>query len=522
MSNVAFVNAVGLSPYARRKLPGGDSALERVLRYSRGLPEVKKVVLLSDQRQEDVRNVQQVVREQWDLAEVLAVMQRESRGCSHVIYYYADCPLLDPDVTSRMYADHRRYFADYTFADGYPYGMAPEILSAESIGAVQKLAEGVALSRQALFEAIQKDINTFDIETELSPADLRMLRVSLTADVKRNFILLERVMNAVSGELSRSAGRAGGGARTRSGEAIERPDRAPAAEAVLEALQKHPEMLRTVPVFFNVQIVEGCPQNCTYCPYPQMRGPQTGRIAEMAVRDYRRIVDAIEDFVEDGVVSVSLWGEPAFHGKIDEIAAGTVENGGLELLIETSGVGWPPGALEAVAERARKPPRWIVSLDAASGEVYESLRGDGFAEAQRTVEALKNLYPGRTYVQAVRMHENEEDLEGFFRHWKDSPVQPIIQKYDDFCGKLPDRKVTDLSPVKRFPCWHIKRDVTVLMDGRVLLCREDVEQKHLLGNILQDELPDIWGRGEDYYLRHIREDYPGMCAGCDEYYTFNY
>jgi spiro-SPASM protein len=120
------------------------------------------------------------------------------------------------------------------------------------------------------------------------------------------------------------------------------------------------------------------------------------------------------------------------------------------------------------------------------------------------------------------MHENEDDLEHFFRHWKETLGNVIIQKYDDFCGRLPERKVTDLSPVKRIPCWHIKRDVTVMLDGRVLLCREDTAAEHILGNIFQEKLEAIWGRGEDYYRRHLSSSYPNICTKCDEYYTFNF
>jgi spiro-SPASM protein len=160
----------------------------------------------------------------------------------------------------------------------------------------------------------------------------------------------------------------------------------------------------------------------------------------------------------------------------------------LELIIETSGIGWPPDIFAMIKSGSDREPRWIVSLDAHENQVYEKLRGEGFDEALRTVDSLKDAFPGRVHVQAVRMHENEDDLEHFFRHWKDSLGNVIIQKYDDFCGKLPDRKVTDLSPVKRMPCWHIKRDVTILLDGRVLLCREDIGAGHLLGNIFQEKL----------------------------------
>jgi spiro-SPASM protein len=82
--------------------------------------------------------------------------------------------------------------------------------------------------------------------------------------------------------------------------------------------------------------------------------------------------------------------------------------------------------------------------------------------------------------------------------------------------------VTDLSPLKRFACWHLKRDLHVLIDGSVPVCREDLEGGKILGNILTDDLREIWDRGTPWYLRHLDGDYPELCKGCDEYYTYNF
>ena len=230
----------------------------------------------------------------------------------------------------------------------------------------------------------------------------------------------------------------------------------------------------------------------------------------------------IAAFTGDAVIDISLWGEPALHPRIGEIAAAAQAVPGVELVIETSGIGWQPGLLARLRASLAKAPTWIVSLDAASEEVYGKLRGRGFAEANRTAEELLTLFPGTTWVQGVRMKENEEDLDVFYRKWKARTDNVIIQKYDAFAGFLPDRAVADLSPLKRFPCWHLKRDLPILMDGTVPLCREDVRVETPLGNALTEELSVIWDRASAVYRSHVDGTYPAMCARCDEYYTYNY
>ena len=87
---------------------------------------------------------------------------------------------------------------------------------------------------------------------------------------------------------------------------------------------------------------------------------------------------------------------------------------------------------------------------------------------------------------------------------------------------LPQKKVTDLSPLNRFPCWHLKRDLHVLLDGSVPVCREDLTGEHSLGNIFSDPLEEIWERGKEWYEMHIAGEYPRLCGDCDEYYTYNF
>ncbi len=87
---------------------------------------------------------------------------------------------------------------------------------------------------------------------------------------------------------------------------------------------------------------------------------------------------------------------------------------------------------------------------------------------------------------------------------------------------IPDRKVTDLSPLTRLPCWHNKRDLTVFLDGTVPLCREDVKAARPLGNVFRDPLEAIWKQGDETYREHLAGTYAPPCKACDEYYTFNF
>lgn len=145
-----------------------------------------------------------------------------------------------------------------------------------------------------------------------------------------------------------------------------------------------------------------------------------------------------------------------------------------------------------------------------------------FSEAIACIDTLSQRFPQDVWPQFIRMNENEEQLEVFYRFWKEKFSRVIIQKYDHFCGTQAQRRVADLSPLERNPCWHLKRDMSILIDGTVPLCREDLHASHLNGNAFSDDLADIWKGYHRVYEQHLACVYEGICGACDEYYTYNF
>jgi len=495
MRNIALINGTDLRAPAFRPFLDGKSAVACSLEFGRALPGVTDAVVFLSQPADLPGNTRPVVRPSWSVPDLLAEMSAAAEGFDTVFYFFADCPYLDGALAARMHANHVRYWADYTFADGYPYGISPEILTPDTVKRLRGMADGAGSPRRdTLFTILKKDINSFDIETEISSHDMRLMRLSLTADTERNFLLLSRI--------------AAGGARD--------------AEAACAFLLDQQESHRTLPAFFPIQIVERCPQACSYCPYPIIGGNILAKSGSMPVETFTLLAGKIADFAGDADIDISLWGEPSLHPRIFDIVCAALDIPGIDLVIETSGIGWEKGIFPRLREAREKQPRWIVSLDASNETMYRTLRGEGFLEASRTAEELLALFPDRAWVQAVRMRENEEDLEVFYRTWKARTENVIIQKYDSFSRVLQDRAVADLSPLKRFTCWHLKRDMAILLDGTVPLCKEDLRASVKLGNALVDDLSAVWESARGIHRSHLSGKYTGICAACDEYYTYNF
>jgi spiro-SPASM protein len=551
MKALAFLYGGDLRPPAFEKVfPGGKSAFDLALERVRLFPHWQKTVVLG--REGDFPGfrgglppAELVLKPRWTRRDLLETISRLSQGGDLSYFAWADCPFLDPELSAALTARHIQYAAEYSYADGWPYGFAPELLAPGVPGILAKIEgdEDHPVDRDSVFAVLQKDINSFDIETEISPVDLRAHRLRLAADSKRNLLLLSR--------FSAAAG----------------ADGIPRAAEAAEIIAEKPEILRTLPVFYPVQAARPCPQTCAFCPYPAfagVRGDSSGDRGEgflkpdfpasdfLDPRVFEELLDRIVLFSGDGVIDLSLWGELALHPRRVELIRLVLERPQLALVVETSGLGWSgrdledAAALVSTAGRAGQagpqglsPLSWIVSLDTADPLRYREIRGPGFTEAVDCAKRLLSLFPGDTYVQAVRTEGAEDDTEKFYRGWKELAPRGngniIIQKYDDFCGYLRKRQASDISPIERQSCWHIMRDLPVLLDGTVPLCREELSalkgEGRILGNAYRDPLETIWTRGERYYAEHCeaarqngteKAAYPGLCAGCDEYYTYNF
>jgi len=517
MNNLLVLYAGNLPSHAFEPLFNGKNAVELSVEQAKKFPGVKKTVLLASGGDFSFLNDVEIEQREWTKRSLLVKISELQSDFDCIYFAFADCPFLDPALAQMVAQRHLKNSAEYSYADGWPFGLAPETLSPGTAGILAKITgdDDGAVERDILFSVIQKDINAFDIEAEISAVDLRCHRISLCADSKRNLLLLKKFIAAAGNKI-------------------------PDVSDIERIIENQSEILRTLPCFYPIQVYGGCPQKCSICPYPAFTDSQ-GRKDFMDSGKFNSLLDKITAFSEDAVIDLSLWGELSLHPEKMKLIEDVISRKELALIIETSGLGWKDDELEKCAQLCshnaggRKNHlaalSWIVSLDASDSKRYTELRGAGFAEAESCAKKLLSLFPKDCYVQAVRIKDSEDDTEKFYRYWKETAPNGerniIIQKYDDFCGSMEKKQASDISPVIRQPCWHIMRDFPILLNGDVPLCREDLPvlkggSKRLLGNVFTDSLENIWQNGDKYYREQCKKNYTQICADCDEYYTYNF
>ena len=448
------------------------------------------------------------------------VQAAKKAAADFVVIARSSFAFLDLPLSKKLIQDHIEYKAEYTFADGYPAGFAPEILDSGAAAILAELCKGPLADRakkpvaiDSVFDVIKGDVNSFEIETEIASADYRLLRLDFSCDTRIKALCAQAAAKKLAACGKQSL--------------LELDNEKIGEENVLEicALAKdETSVLKTVPAFYNVQI-----EGKSAAKYPF--SPCEPCDKRMPYEKFEGLARKIKAFSGDAVVSLSLFGEAALHPDFDKfILCLAREN--LKAFVEVDGGLLPrflqSGAFQKIKEaldaQGRKNIVFAVCLDAAEQKTFEAFHSGGLQESIEAFKLLAADFP-ESYPQFTRVLENEGELEAFFRFWSDkaspSNGKIIVQKYDHFCGRLADKKTADLSPIDREPCWHLRRDMDVLLDGSVPLCR-DLFDKESLGNAFEAELSEIWQNKDELLAKHIKREYIGPCGNCDEWYTFNF
>ncbi|MGL4525140.1 MAG: spiro-SPASM protein [Spirochaetia bacterium] len=427
------------------------------------------------------------------ILELYQMIQNNSKDFDLILYTYGDEPFLDTQICQKMIENHQRYFADFSFSEGYPQGLTPVILSQKTLSDLIDLADHTPpISRNYFFDTIKKDLNRFSIETEISPVDLRSQRIQLNYENKNNAHICNNFLQ--HGALD--------------------------TQSILKTAQEHPEFLWAFPTYYTLQIINSYPQKCVYSP--SSAAQEAGKKQTISLSQLDKLLLEMKELSDQATVCLSYMGETSLHPEIGAMMKKVLDTDGFHLHIETSGIGWKNADWQIFKNLDKTRTSLIIALDTHIASTYQKIRGEGFEEAMQFAQHAIEEFGSNTWIQSTRQASLEAEMEGFYRTFKEKGAQVIIQKYNSYCGLLPNQKSVNIAPLERQVCWAIKREIAILSDGTVPLCQSDARTNICLGNAFETPLSEIWSQMNKYRLEHAKKNYAKICRMCDEYYIFNF
>jgi len=478
--------------------------------------DFEKLVLIPQEKNESIEKIISIskeykintyiskinVKNNQDLLNSLYHIVKEKKF-NNIILVYGDSPFIDIQELHKLYNLHINGYAEYTFGDNYAEGLVPEIMSFEFL---EKIKDNTwkkpDIHSRKVFDCINADINKYFIEVEIAEKDFSIKRVQITASSKRNFEIIKNLKKFVNWESD--------------------------YVTIFNIIESHPEILHIFPKYVEIEITNNCNLKCIFCPRQQL----TRKIEDMRFELLKKIVGELTAEYDDIIVSFTLMGEPLLHPFFLEFVDYVINSKIFNLIIETNGTLLNDEIIQQLSSYPAEKLTLLFGIDAISQETYGKLRlsADGknyYETVKQNIQKFLNyneINKLRTFVQILKIQDNKTEIEQFYEFWEKLTPNIVIQKYNNYLNLLEDKQIADLTPLERFPCWHLQRDMEIFVNGDVPICKQDFNGKYIIGNLQTNNINEIWLKLREYYLNNYNFNFQKVpiCKKCDEWYTFNF
>ncbi|URA10987.1 SPASM domain-containing protein [Thermospira aquatica] len=406
----------------------------------------------------------------------------------------AYAPLIQRSLLEEALEKQKRFLFDYTYAE-LPSGLMGEVLDTSLAPFLKRaLPDGTPMFRRTLKEWLGQDLSSYDCNIVFTDIRLLEYRISFLPENHYQALVLKKI--------------------------IESGKNFSSLREIHEWIQSHPESLRQVPTYIEIELTT----------LHESSGPfvtDLSREGEMKPADLVRLLEILDGFAPDAVISFGLYGEVFVYSGWETLLHEIQKRPSRRFLLESRAIHLLPGRVEEILSLPNT--EIVIDVSTVSSETFQKWKKPSSSllpfEGLSGLEFLHALpSKERMYIQMTRTHENDREIMRFHELWKDFSGRIIIRKPDSLGGKLLDARVVDLSPVKRTPCLSLQRNLVVFFDGTVPLCRQDVEGKYAVGNIFSDGVETCLKRLGDAYERqfsHYGVSTP-LCEACDDWWIFSF
>lgn len=245
-----------------------------------------------------------------------------------------------------------------------------------------------------------------------------------------------------------------------------------------------------IPPSLQIEPTNACFLNCMTC----CRSESTREIGYMDFELFKKIID---DAASIGVKRVLpfVMGEPLMHPLIIEMLR-YIKTKGLSFHLITNGLLLTEKMGQAILSSGVTSADYVTfSQLGFSKEVHEKvMRG---VDHEKVVNNIHNLITNRKkmcingpVIETVfySIAENQHELEPFMDYWGKVVDHAI------YGGKAVEAFISQKLPTrpKDRTCIMLWERMAVLWNGDVTICGEDMDGKHLVGNLRESSIQEVW------------------------------
>tara|TARA_Y100000310_G_scaffold344861_1_gene460080 strand:- start:1730 stop:2752 length:1023 start_codon:yes stop_codon:yes gene_type:complete len=265
-----------------------------------------------------------------------------------------------------------------------------------------------------------------------------------------------------------------------------------------------------------------CNLRCTMCPHSD--GTMTRKKGFMNIEVFKQIIDEVKEWKP--AIKLFHLGESFIHPKIEEMIV-YASKAGCFTMLNTNGNLIDQKKAEMILDSGLDYLSF--SLDGATKETYEKIRvGGNYEETLNNMVNFLELKKERQQrkpfvnIEMIHMKDTEDEVSKFRETFSKLPADNVgIKRLNNWAGEVVvegemKRVTTDMS------CIHPWSFSVVLWDGKIVPCCKDFNGAHVLGDVRENKLMDIWNK--HYKMLYLRETLGkeggfrdiDICKGCSE------
>ena len=252
----------------------------------------------------------------------------------------------------------------------------------------------------------------------------------------------------------------------------------------------------------NLELTNHCNLSCTICPVNTTMRRAKG-FMDPAL--FRRVID--ENPQLDFVLAFQ-WGEPLLHPEFFGLVRYAADHG-VRTMITSNGTFLTPENRAELLACGLERITFSVDGDRAT---HMAIRNYDLDRLKADILQLKrerdaSNAPLRIDVSMVVDGTTEAALAPYYAEWRG-----LVDRVQAIPRMAAERRTA--------PCRELWRGtLVVLWDGRVTVCCVDSEGMLAVGDARKEPLRDVWNGDAMRAIRdrHLRRDFPSLCAMCGEY-----
>lgn len=271
------------------------------------------------------------------------------------------------------------------------------------------------------------------------------------------------------------------------------------------------------PRILQIENTNVCNAKCIMCPHTIMKR----KTKIMLLEDFKKVLENVmRDYNIERLV-ITGFGEPfADRGIIDKIKFANSQFPQLKIDVYTNA--------SLIDERTAcellktRVDRITFSIN-GTRENYTRIMGLDYDKTQKNVLFfLKKRSETRNKVlvnmSLMILKENESSIRDFIEFWRKRVDSVRVYAPSDWGGKMKDIVSRPVFKKKRWPCFGLWGNITVDVEGNLIMCCRDYESRVKFGSLIKESARKIREseKFQGLLKKQLEFDFKTpICSGCD-------